>query len=434
LIGAEDIAGLAVKDSGKVDYDLAYAIKEKILNACYRNFRDGGAYKTKFKKLSDEFWDFCEREAYWLEDYALYSVVKDIEGEAPWNEWRKEYRSRDWNVIDRLKAEPEVERALDERRFEQFLFFRQLAELRAACGSLGVELIGDLPIYVAFDSADVWGHQDLFELDGEGNPVSVAGVPPDYFSPTGQRWGNPIYRWDVMRRDGYSWWLGRFGHALRQADSVRIDHFRGLIQYWDIPASEPTAVNGVWKPGPGEDLLAAMKSRFADARGRMPFIAEDLGVITGDVVKAMDDFSLPGMKVLQFAFGDGMADNPYIPHNHRRMCAVYVGTHDNDTTAGWWENSATETERENFMSYTEFKGGSARAAADAMMRVALSSVADLVVLTAQDILKLGSEARMNTPSTVEGNWVWKMTDFDALKTEMGRVAEMCSLFGRSRKN
>jgi 4-alpha-glucanotransferase len=234
-----------------------------------------------------------------------------------------------------------------------------------------------------------------------------------------------------MRADGYSWWLGRFSHALRQADMVRIDHFRGFLQYWDIPASEATAENGCWKPGPGWDLFRAMRHRFADGAGRMPFIAEDLGVRTDDVIQAMEDFSLPGMKVLHFAFGEGMPDNPYIPHNHRRNCVVYAGTHDNDTTMGWWEHSATERERENFRSYTGMGNPDAGEATDAMIRMALSSTADLAVVTAQDILRLGTEARMNTPSTTKGNWAWRVSDFEAIEREMPRIADMNELFGRS---
>ncbi|MDR3281027.1 MAG: 4-alpha-glucanotransferase [Synergistaceae bacterium] len=432
LIDASELVEHVAPDSTSADFARAYDIKRAILKACYKNFRDGEAYRTTFRDMSDKFWDFCFEEAYWLEDYALYSVLKDMEGGMEWSGWRRDFRVRNWDALDPLKAKPEIASALDERRFEQFLFFRQLGELRDVCKELGVSLIGDLPIYVAYDSADVWGHQDLFDLDDEGRPISVAGVPPDYFSATGQRWGNPIYRWDRMRRDGYFWWLGRCRHALRQADRVRIDHFRGLLAFWDIPVSEPTAENGYWKAGPGSDLLSAMKHCFADgASGTMPFIAEDLGVRTDDVIQAMEDFGMPGMKVLQFAFGQGMSENPYIPHNHRRNCVVYSGTHDNDTSAGWWSASATEEERENFKKYMDLKNMDEREAADAMVRCALSSTADLAVITVQDILRLGAGARMNTPSTVEGNWVWKLENLADLKKEMARVGELSSLFGRS---
>ncbi|MDR1651502.1 MAG: 4-alpha-glucanotransferase, partial [Synergistaceae bacterium] len=258
LADEAELAGFVVPDSDKVDYDRAYEIKRAVISSCREKFRKDEAYKTTFRELSDRFWNFCCQESYWLEDYALYSVLKEIEGGKEWSGWRPAFRSRDWTELNLLKQTPEVFRALDECRFGQFLFFSQLWELKEACRGMGISVVADLPIYVACDSADVWAHQDLFELDGEGRPVSVAGVPPDYFSSTGQRWGNPIYRWDRMGRDGYAWWLGRIGHALRQADRIRIDHFRGLLRYWEIPASEPTAEKGCWKPGPGGELFEAM--------------------------------------------------------------------------------------------------------------------------------------------------------------------------------
>jgi 4-alpha-glucanotransferase len=427
LIDESEIDRRAVPASEKADYDRAYGIKKEILGICYRNFRkDGG-----FKDISDKFWDFCASEAYWLEDYALYMVLRELEGEVSWGDWRPEYKYRDWGVLDALKISPEILRALDELRFEQFLFFSQLEELREECGKLNVELMGDLPIYVAYDSADVWGHQDLFALDSDGWPSSVAGVPPDYFSATGLRWGNPTYRWDRMKNDGYRWWLGRFGHALKAADIVRIDHFRGFLKYWDIPAGERTAERGKWMPGPGNELFDAMKCRFTNpSTGMMPFIAEDLGVRTDDVIQAMDDFRFRGMKVLQFAFGEGMPDNPYIPHNHRRECVVYAGTHDNDTTVGWWE-SAPDTEKSNFERYMELRNPDGARVADAMIRSVLASTAALAVVTAQDIMRLGTQARMNKPSTTDGNWTWRLASFEPLAKEMGRIADLNALFGRS---
>ncbi|MDR1132900.1 MAG: 4-alpha-glucanotransferase [Synergistaceae bacterium] len=430
LVAASELEKIKPLPPGRADFDAAIGIKSGILKICRDNFRRGESYKTEFRDLSDKFWRFCADEAYWLEDYALYCVLKDIEGGRPWYEWRPEYRSRDWGALDPLKNVPEISSALDEKRFEQFLFGLQLQELRAYCAGLGVRLIGDLPIYVAHDSADVWGHQELFGLDSEGMPVTVAGVPPDYFSETGQRWGNPIYRWDEMKRDGYAWWLGRFRRALSLADVVRIDHFRGFLQFWEIPASEATAENGRWSPGPGENLFRAMRDSFPRIDGKPPFIAEDLGVITDDVARAMEDFSFPGMKVLQFAFGEGMPQNPYIPHNHRRACVVYAGTHDNDTAAGWWKSGATAEEKRNFLAYTGLENPTPERVADEMTRMALSSTADMAVVTAQDILRLGGEARMNKPSTVDGNWRWRLEDLDAFERELGRVAELNALFGR----
>jgi 4-alpha-glucanotransferase len=413
-----------------VDFDAVCRVKKKLIHEAYSNFRIDDAYKTRFREISDEFWDFCASEAYWLEDYALFCVLKETVGDVSWSEWPPEYRTRDWRVLDPFKAEPDIARKLDICRFEQFVFFKQLGELSEACEELGVELIGDMPIYVGYDSADVWGHQDLFELDADGRPLCVAGVPPDYFSETGQRWGNPIYRWQKMRDDGFYWWLGRFRHVLLHMDRVRIDHFRGLLGYWEIPSDEETAVNGEWRQGPGWDFLSALRYCFTLENGKLPFIAEDLGVMTDDVLAAMEEFGLPGMKVLHFAFGEGMPSNPYVPHHHRRNCVVYVGTHDNNTTIGWWDDDATPEERENFKKYIGAAEMDANGARDAMIRIAASSTADLAIITAQDVLGLGSEARMNTPSTPKGNWAWRMESLDGLRAKTSELRELAILFDR----
>jgi 4-alpha-glucanotransferase len=418
------------KTASSVDFDEALALKWKIIREAYDNFRRDEAYKTRFKTLSDEFWEFCVKEAYWLEDYALFTVLKETVGDVCWNEWPGPYRTRDWRVLDPFKADPDAARKLDLCRFGQFVFFKQLQGLKEACADLGIELIGDIPMYVGIDSADVWGHQEFFDLDGEGRPLCVTGVPPDYFSETGQRWGNPVYRWDKMRDDGFYWWLGRLRHALLYLDMVRIDHFRALVNYWEIPAEEETAVNGAWKSGPGWDFLSALRYCFAENGGRLPFIAEDLGVMTDDVFTAMERFSLPGMKVLHFAFGPGMPSNPYIPHHHRRNCVVYAGTHDNNTTVGWWNDDATPSERDNFMKYLGVREISAEGARDAMIRMAAASTADLAVITAQDALGLGGEARMNTPSTPSGNWTWRLDSLLDLEARSEELHELAVLFDR----
>lgn len=420
-----------VAPSDRVDYRQVYDIKERLLLAAHGNFRRDGACLGRFKKMSDDFWNFCVAEAYWLEDYALYSVLKRLEGGKGWSEWREDFKFRNWSVLDPLKNDPDVARALDIKRFEQFLFYSQLDALTSACRELGIEVIGDLPIYVAYDSADVWGHQGFFELDESGRPTVVAGVPPDYFSRTGQRWGNPIYRWDRLKRDGYGWWTGRVRHALRCANRVRIDHFRGFMGYWAIPEEEPTAENGEWREGPGQDFFAAMERALLDGEnGTLPFIAEDLGVLTEDVTDAMARFRLPGMKVLHFAFGDGMPQNPYALHNHAKNSVAFIGTHDNNTTVGWWENDACELEKSNFTSYINRPGIDARGAVRAMTRLALASTASLAVITLQDILELDARARMNTPSTTSGNWEWKLADFRKLKEEGPRLSELMRLYGR----
>lgn len=433
LIERKELRRYELPASNRVDFARVAETKKQLLLHAYENFRRNDAYKDRHRLLSDEFWNFCVEEAFWLEDYALFTTLKETVGDVAWNEWPAEYAFRDWSVLDPFKRRPEVSRLLDICRFEQFLFFRQLAGLRSHCKKRDVPIVGDLPIYVGYDSSDVWGHQELFELDRDGSPTSVAGVPPDYFSDTGQRWGNPIYRWERMKLDGYGWWQDRFRHALRCADVVRIDHFRGLIGYWSIPADEPTALNGTWKEGPGRDFFHVLRQRFGDEEGKLPFVAEDLGVITDDVRAVMEAFDLPGMKVLQFAFGENMPENPYIPHMHRQNSVAYIGTHDNNTTIGWWDEDARTAERTNFLRYAGMEGSPSPSSSDvlrAMTRMLLASTANLVVLTAQDVLGLDGSARMNIPSTTAGNWTWRLKETDALKARSAEIRKLAILFGR----
>jgi 4-alpha-glucanotransferase len=430
LLSKSEAKSMEEPPSKQADFDRIYRKKLKMLYCSYVTFRRDDAYKTRFKELSDEFWNFCVREAYWLEDYSLFCVLRDLSGDLPWYKWQREYRTRDWSVLDSLKSEPDVAHKLDFCRFSQFIFFRQLENMSQICHDKDITLVSDMPLYVAHDSAEVWGRQDLFKLDDDGMPACVAGVPPDYFSETGQLWGNPIYKWDRMRDDGYYWWLGRFRHTLLNVDMMRIDHFRGLIGYWEIPAGEDTAVNGKWERGPGRDLFHAIKYCFADDNGKMPFIAEDLGVMTDDVMNVMKEFALSGMKVLHFAFSDGMPSNPYIPHHHTENCVVYAGTHDNNTTVGWWKDSATSEEKKNFLRYVGAKKTDANKVREQMLNMVISSVADLAVITPQDVLGLGSEARVNTPSTTVGNWSWRLETLDGLKEQAESIREMAIVYDR----
>lgn len=355
----------------------------------------------------------------WLADFALYRAIRAARDDAPWWEWPTALAERDEASL--ASARTSLNESIRDEVFAQFLFASQWARLREEASAHGVALFGDAPIFVAEDSADVWACRDQFLLGPDGRPEVVAGVPPDYFSPTGQRWGNPLYDWDRMEADGFAWWLERLDVELSRVDLLRIDHFRGLDAYWAVPASAPTAMVGEWRPAPGQALLAAIRERF----GAVPVVAEDLGLITDSVLALRDRFALPGMKVLQFAFGGG-ADNPYLPHNHDVNAVVYTGTHDNDTTRGWAEN-ADDATRNHACTYL-------RCAADdlpaAMRDAALASVARLAMLPMQDLLHLAGDARMNTPGVTEGNWDWR---FEWAEIAPGLAASIRSdveLYGR----
>ncbi|AGA32943.1 4-alpha-glucanotransferase (amylomaltase) [Thioalkalivibrio nitratireducens DSM 14787] len=339
---------------------------------------------------------FCHDQDDWLDDFALFVVIKRLESGRPWWQWPEPLR--DWSArrLEQLRAE--MPEALDAVRFGQFVFFRQWRALREYANARDVLLLGDMPIFVAHDSADVWAHPDDFDLDAKGQPNTVTGVPPDYFSETGQRWGNPQFRWGRMKEAGYAWWLRRIEWALAGVDALRIDHFRGFESYWSIPASEPTAIAGQWEPGPGADFFEALLARF----GELPLLAEDLGVITPEVTALRDRFGLPGMMILQFAF-DGGDDNPYLPQNHVQCGVVYTGTHDNDTTVGWFE--ALEPERRAHV--LEVLGNPAEPMPWALVRAALTSPAQVAIIPMQDALALDGRHRMNTPGTSDGNWTWR---------------------------
>lgn len=358
----------------------------------------------------DEFRAFCAAQASWLEDFALFVVIKRLQGNRPWWTWPEPLRARDTARLEQLRAE--AKEALEAVRFSQFVFFRQWLALRAEANARDILILGDMPIFVAHDSVDVWAHPEYFDLDSQGQPVTVAGVPPDYFSDTGQRWGNPHYRWDRMAEDGFRWWLQRIGWALEGLDGLRIDHFRGFEAYWSIPASEPTAIAGSWQPGPGGALFEAMLQHF----GELPLLAEDLGVITPEVTALRERYGLPGMKILQFAF-DGSPDNPYLPKYHEERCVVYTGTHDNDTTLGWFESLSEESRAFVLASL----GAEAKDMPWAMIETAFASPARLAVIPMQDALALGADARMNTPGTAEDNWGWR---FDWKDVPAQRAAEL----------
>lgn len=347
--------------------------------------------------LSEAFTEFCQSHAHWLEDYALFMTIREQREGQLWSQWPTALRDRESSAL------AEVSKAQQDRvgfyRFGQFLFFQQWIELKRYANEHGVLLFGDLPIYVAYDSVDVWARPELFMLDKQGQPKFVAGVPPDYFSETGQRWGNPQYDWKAMQSEKFQWWQQRMQTQLQLFDLVRVDHFRGFEAYWEIKAEEETAINGRWVKAPGKKLLKTLQDSFHS----LPLVAEDLGVITDEVTALREHFHLPGMKILQFAF-DGNKKNAYLPHNHEFNSVVYTGTHDNDTTLSWYELLDEQTRR-NVQDYVVF--GDNEAMPWPLIRTALASVACLAVLPMQDILSLGQGERMNTPGTTEGNWAWR---------------------------
>jgi 4-alpha-glucanotransferase len=349
---------------------------------------------SELRRAEQRFLDDPETRG-WLDDWASYAAIKDEFRGKAWNSWPVELRNREPGAM--ADARDRLAESIRFHTFVQFLVHRQWARLRAHARGLGVRILGDLPIYVALDSADVWSGREWFRLDGNGRPTHVAGVPPDYFSRTGQRWGNPLYRWDRMQEDGYSWWITRARAALRGADAVRLDHFRGFEAYWEIPAAERTAVAGHWVQGPGRSLFDALR----DSLGSLPFLAEDLGVITDSVRALRDDLGLPGMKVLQFGFGE---DSEHHPDRIGPRDVVYTGTHDNNTTLGWWR-SLRAAERETVRSALR---GERTRMPDDLVAAALSSVGELAVVPMQDWLGLGSEARFNRPGKRSRNWVWRM--------------------------
>lgn len=343
------------------------------------------------------FQDFCEAKAHWLDDYALFMALKGAHGDAMWNAWDLSFVQRDPGALSRARAD--LAQEVHFHRYTQYRFFEQWAALRRYANELDIRIVGDIPIFVAPDSADAWSDPEVFHMDAEGQMTAVAGVPPDYFSPTGQRWGNPLYRWDVIASDDFCWWIQRMRSVLELVDVVRIDHFRGLETYWEIPADEPTAVNGQWLPGPGDAFFDALCGAFGD---ELPIIAEDLGIITDEVRALRKRVGLPGMKVLHFAFSEG-PEHEYLPHNYEPDCVVYLGTHDNDTTIGWFLGLDAE-ERDFVLGYL---GRDGHDIVWQLMQLAYMSVADTAIVTVQDLLKLGSDARMNTPGVLGGNWQWR---------------------------
>jgi 4-alpha-glucanotransferase len=404
----------------QVDFGSVIHHKSRLLDRAFDTFR-----ATAPPGQLDAFDGFCASQAYWLEDFALFLALKEGHRLRPWYEWERELAAREPGALARAREALAGE--IENHKYRQWQFFQQWLAVKRYANHQGVAIIGDIPIFVALDSADVWANTDLFRFDENLEPTVVSGVPPDYFSETGQLWGHPLYRWDLMGRNNYAWWISRFRMAFTQADVVRIDHFRGFYNYWEIPARAETAIQGEWQYGPGADLFRTVASELGD----LDIIAEDLGDFDREsragVDALQDEFGYPGMKILQFAFGAGPSD-PFLPHNYCSECVVYTGTHDNDTVTGWYQVTSTKEERAYACKYMDTDGSDI---AWDMIHLAWASVANTAMTTAQDLLGLGHEARMNLPGTVgPPNWGWRLRN-GALTDDIAcRLREMTTTYGR----
>jgi 4-alpha-glucanotransferase len=429
VLTEEDLAGLPALPEGKVEYGSVYQSKTAMLAKAFANFR-----RNEDTVLSSEFETFAAQNASWLDDYALFRALKIADEGKPWYEWEQSLARRAPEAL--AKTRTDLHDQIEREKFSQFIFFKQWAELKTYCNHRGIKIIGDIPIFVAHDSADVWTNSDQFKLTADGLPIVVAGVPPDYFSETGQLWGNPIFNWDRMMADGFKWWIARVSGALQMVDIVRIDHFRGFAACWEIPSGDKTAVNGLWVEAPGRELFTAIRQALGD----LPIIAEDLGVITPDVEELRDEFEFPGMRVLQFAFS-GDADNIDLPHNYNQNVVAYTGTHDNDTTVGWFKSAGnegstrtveqTQNERDFCLKYLETTGDDIHWD---FIRAVFASVANTAIVPIQDVLGLGSEARMNLPNSTSGNWLWRLKENELSQELSSRLRELTELYGRLLKD
>jgi 4-alpha-glucanotransferase len=414
LLVSEQLTVAPEFTSEQLDFARASKYKNSILRQAFANFQ-----RAADAKFGTAFSDFCRHSVYWLDDYALYSALKNAHNGAVWNEWEAELVRREPVALE--SARNDLSEEIEAQKFYQFLFYRQWFALKADCNRRGLKLVGDIPIFVAHDSADVWSNQGQFKLNEDGDPIVVAGVPPDYFSATGQHWGNPLYNWDRLLADGFRWWIQRIHATLEKFDFARLDHFRGFAAAWEIPGEDTTAERGHWVEAPGRELFTAVR----EALGELPIIAEDLGVITHDVEKLRDDFKFPGMRVLQFAFSSD-AKNIGLPHNYHQHLVAYSGTHDNDTTVGWFAGLEAP-EREFCLKYLNTKGEEIHWD---FIRALFASVANTVIVPLQDVLGLGTEARTNLPNTTEGNWSWRFKQ-GALTNELAeRLRGLTELYGR----
>ena len=416
LIPKEMLDNLPKFRADRVEYPTVYRFKNNLISTM---LKEKSALLNK-----EDFEHFKNENNHWLDDYCLYTALKSYFKGKPWYEWPPDLRDRQQNSIRVAKDRFETE--IDNTGVIQYLLQKQWISLRKYANEKGVRIIGDIPIYVIHDSADVWVNPELFNLDQNKMPYTVAGVPPDYFSATGQLWGNPVYRWDVLKDRGYDWWIERIRYNIKLYDLIRIDHFRGFAAYWEIPAREENAINGRWEKAPAQDFFLRITKEIP----RLPIIAEDLGVITTDVIDLINQFGFPCMKVLLFAFGDDPASNPYVPHNVSRNCLIYTGTHDNNTTKAWFQKEATPEIKENLKLYIG-KDLSEDNISRELVRLAMMSVADRSIFPLQDLLNLGEDARMNKPGVHEGNWEWRLDEGLITPTLKDDLRKMTEIYGRA---
>jgi 4-alpha-glucanotransferase len=427
LLDDDDIADAPDLHAERVDYGKVIEYKRALLEKAFQNFKEKIETDAGLQREYEGFLGFA---AVWLDDYALFGALRDENKGAQWREWEPGLAKREPEKIEEARAR--LAQGIEAHKFFQYAFFSQWLRLKKYANERGVRVIGDMPIFVAHDSADVWSRRELFKLDETGSPTVVAGVPPDAFSETGQLWGNPIYDWERMREDGFDWWVARVRETLKIVDVVRLDHFRGFAAFWEVPAEHETAERGRWTQAPGRELFKALKHALGS---NLPIIAEDLGTITPDVHALRDEFDFPGMRVLQFAFG-GDPHDTHLPHEYTRSTVAYTGTHDNDTVIGWFDARSDENaeddeglkrERANCLKYLGTQGEEINWD---FIRAAEMSVADIGIAQLQDILGLGSEARMNTPASAEGNWTWRFQEGALTEELRERLKEMTATYGR----
>jgi 4-alpha-glucanotransferase len=417
LLDEEDLKPKALKAKSKVDFPAVQKLKNNLLHKAFLRCIRQGLNNSDFEA-------FCAAEEEWLNDFALYTTLKKEFGNLPWYKWPEEYKLRNDEALQKFADAKETD--LQEVKWIQYIFSKQWHSLKDYCNGLNISLFGDMPFYISYDSADVWAHREIFSLDDAGKMTGVAGVPPDYFNADGQLWGMPVFCWDVLKEKAYKWWIDRIRKNAELFDILRFDHFRAFSSYWEVPAGEDTARNGQWKPGPGKHFFETVERTL----GQIPFVAEDLGDIDQPVYDLRDTFQLPGMKVLQFAFGDDMPSSLNIPHLYQENFFVYTGTHDNNTTVGWFNHDADETNKQNLEDYLGRTVNDRNIHLE-LARLAYSSVAQTVILPVQDIIGLDSDARMNSPATIKGNWDWRMLPAQITSSHVCLLRNWTIIYGRA---